>query len=271
MRILNANNKAFKAEFSQHSAGFGTSDKYSVANTGELLQFFESRGFELNGFSHGRVKDAARHGYQRHILRFAVPGAMRPTSLKDSVPEIVVVNSYDGTGALKLFTGLFRLVCANGLIVGESFGPSYSIRHVGNIKPQIDVAIADIVERLPSVAKTVEAMESVFINEPAQQQLANSVAEVVLPKGAVNADLTSALRVRRSADASNNLWTVYNRLQETALKGGFRYQTLVTDKNGNTVLRNSTSQAIRSVARVVDVNRQIFDIANGFLKNVSAA
>lgn len=44
--------------------------------------------------------------------------------------QIVVKNSYDGSNALQIMLGAFRLVCSNGMIVGKSFY-NYSQKHIG--------------------------------------------------------------------------------------------------------------------------------------------
>jgi hypothetical protein len=38
------------------------------------------------------------------------------------VPEIILLNSHDGSSSYQMLPGLFRSVCQNGLICGESFG-----------------------------------------------------------------------------------------------------------------------------------------------------
>jgi hypothetical protein len=38
------------------------------------------------------------------------------------VPEIILLNSHDGSSSYQMLPGLFREVCQNGLICGETFG-----------------------------------------------------------------------------------------------------------------------------------------------------
>ncbi len=41
------------------------------------------------------------------------------------VPEIILLNSHDGSSSYQMLPGLFRAVCQNGLICGESFGEEH--------------------------------------------------------------------------------------------------------------------------------------------------
>ena len=42
----------------------------------------------------------------------------------------VLINSHDGSTAYQLMSGIFRLVCTNGMITGTQYG-DYKIRHQG--------------------------------------------------------------------------------------------------------------------------------------------
>lgn len=73
-------------------------------------------------------------------------------------PQLHIRNSYDGTSAVNILGGIFRLVCANGAIIGkifESHSEKHSIwnrkitnGHIGNM-----------------VLNTLDSMENVYVNE----------------------------------------------------------------------------------------------------------
>ncbi len=64
------------------------------------------------------------------------------------------------------------------------------------------------------------------------------------------------VRARRSADLSNDLWTVYNRVQESLIRGGLRY----VDKDGDF----KTLRKISSIDSVSKVNKELWNLAKGF-------
>ena len=48
-------------------------------------------------------------------------------------PEIIIKNSYDGTTQVHILSGAFRLVCSNGMIIGNII-EKYNYKHnIGNI------------------------------------------------------------------------------------------------------------------------------------------
>jgi len=243
------------SKFLQQTSGFGTSAKYAIANTGSMLTHLETLGFQVASFTAGRTKDAAKQGFQKHIVRLR---SNNFTALKvgDSVPEICLVNAYDGSTSVQLFAGLFRLVCANGLMVGSTFGNDFRIRHVGEIAPQLTLAVDGIAAQLPNVVNAVKQLQSTMPSEATVAHLTQQTLALVVPETATNVSTEDLLRVKRFGDAGQDLWSIYNRLQEGAVRGGVRYQTVA---EGGQV-RNHSTRAIKSVGRQVDVNRELWDL-----------
>jgi Domain of unknown function (DUF932) len=66
------------------------------------------------------------------------------------------------------------------------------------------------------------------------------------------------LEAFRSDDKGDDLWHVYNRVQENVIRGGQR-GLAVRDENG--VYRRRTSTAIRGVASEISLNRDLWSLA----------
>src|SRR6202044_1687001 len=69
--------------------------------------------------------------HARHVVRLR--RRFETVQLKGSVPEVVFLNSHDGTSAYQLRMGLFRVVCTNGLIVSKGAFPARCVSHRGNV------------------------------------------------------------------------------------------------------------------------------------------
>ncbi len=46
------------------------------------------------------------------------------------VPEIILLNSHDGTSSYQMLPGYFRFVCQNGCVCGQSLGKSRAHREM---------------------------------------------------------------------------------------------------------------------------------------------
>ena len=95
----------------QQSAHESRSEKYSHLSTAELIRILEALGFHPSKVYETNTRKADKRGYQKHMVRFRKEGAV---TVGDSLPEIVAINSHDGTCGLQLWAGIFRLICKIG-------------------------------------------------------------------------------------------------------------------------------------------------------------
>jgi hypothetical protein len=141
--------------------------------------------------------------------------------LKDAVPELVFLNSHDGTSAYQLRVGIFRVVCTNGLIVSIGSFPSFRVTHRGDIVEEVVASALDIADRFGNLAGRVERMEHRLLPKDEQIAFAEHALAVRFPETA-NCGIQAAqlLTCRRVDDLGNDLWSVLNKVQENLLRGG---------------------------------------------------
>ena len=113
-----------------HSPDERMSDKYTFIPTERVLSGLMQAGFVPVEARQSRARrSSALHA--RHVVRLR--RRFETVQLKDAVPEVVFLNSHDGTSAYQLRLGLFRVVCTNGLIVSHGAFPAYHVSHRGNV------------------------------------------------------------------------------------------------------------------------------------------
>jgi hypothetical protein len=106
-----------------------TSPVYTFISTERVLDALGQAGF---------VPVAARQMQTRcrsqlhacHVVRLR--RRYETVALRDCVPEIIFLNSHDGTTAYQLRVGLFRPVCTNGLIACLGAFPVWRVPHRGD-------------------------------------------------------------------------------------------------------------------------------------------
>jgi hypothetical protein len=227
------------------------SPKYTFIPTERVLTGLMSAGFEPVDARQA----ASRRGspvHARHILRLR--RRFETVQLKDTIPEIVFLNSHDGTSAYQLRMGLFRVVCTNGLIVSRGAFPAYCVSHRGNVVDEVVAAALGIAERFESLAGQVERMEqrSMFKDEQiafASQALAIRFKDVAFSGMQPSALLAS----RRIEDVGDDLWSVLNRVQENLLRGG------VSRRSASG--RLTRTRRISSIREDVRINGRLWDLA----------
>jgi len=236
------------------------SSKYIYIPTHTILSALEDEGFRVYEVAQARPhkKYAEREPYAKHMLRLR-PEAPKKRSLRDSIPELVLLNAHDGTARYTLFVGMYRFICANGLIVGTTYG-GINIRHTGTETSRI---VTDESMKLTNdfgrVVEMANDMKRVELKAKKQRALAEAALHLRWPHDNAPIGPDHLLAVRREADAANDLWTLYNRIQENLMTGGMETRSFMFN-------RRSHVRPIQQIGQTVDINRQLWDLAAGLLK-----
>lgn len=90
------------------------SDRYTYIPTITLLDKLREEGFQPFFACQSRVRDEDKRGHTKHMVRLRREGANKGTE----VPEIILLNSHDGSSSYQMIPGMFRFVCTNGLVCG---------------------------------------------------------------------------------------------------------------------------------------------------------
>ena len=227
------------------------SSKYTFLPTERILTGLMSAGFvPVDARQASARRGSALHA--RHVVRLRP--RFQTVQLKDSVPEVVFLNSHDGSSAYQLRMGLFRVVCTNGLIVSRGAFPAYCVSHRGNIVDDVVAGALKVAERFASLAEQVERMEQRHVFKDEQLTFAERALRLRYPEPADSGmQPAQLLACRRSEDVGDDLWRVYNRCQEHLLRGGLSRRTI-----GG---RLSRTRAIGSIRRDVALNGQLWDLA----------
>ncbi len=108
------------------------SDRYTYIPTITLLDNLQQEGFRPFFACQTRVRDESKREHTKHMLRLRREGQITGKQ----VPEIILLNSHDGSSSYQMLPGLFRAVCQNGLVCGESFG-EVRVPHKGDVVEKV--------------------------------------------------------------------------------------------------------------------------------------
>ena len=191
------------------------SEKYTYIPTITLLENLQREGFQPFFACQSRVRDPGRREHTKHMLRLRRAGQING----QQVPEIIILNSHDGASSFQLLPGIFRSVCTNSLVCGQSFG-EIRVPHRGNVVERVIEGAYEVLGVFDQVEEKREAMQSLQLPPPAQQALAKAALTYRFGEEHQPVTEAQALSPRRWQDEKNDLWTVFNRLQENLSKGG---------------------------------------------------
>lgn len=224
------------------------SDRYSYIPTITLLDNLQREGFQPFFACQSRVRDPERREHTKHLLRLRRAGQING----QHVPEIIILNSHDGASSFQLLPGIFRSVCTNSLVCGQSFG-EIRVPHRGNVVERVIEGAYEVLGVFDRVEAKRDAMQSLLLPPPAQQVLAK--AALTYRYGEEYHPVTAAqiLAPRRYEDSKDDLWTTYQRIQENLLKGGLPGRTAKG--------KHTHTRAVNGIDSDVRLNRALWVMA----------
>src|SRR5438270_9258802 len=106
------------------------SAKYRFFPTVHVVEGLMQHGFLPVRAQQSRTRIEGKGDFTKHLLRFR-HASMADSAVSSTVPEIVLINSHDGSSAYHLSLGLYRVVCLNGLVVKSAGIEDIRVRHSG--------------------------------------------------------------------------------------------------------------------------------------------
>lgn len=264
------------------AAHVDTSDRYTFIPTSQIIAGMRANGFLPVSATESLVRIPERRGFSKHMIRFRQAGA-NLTQVGDSLAEIIATNAHDGTSCYILGLGAFRLACTNGLMVAEGMFQSVRIRHTGNIIDDVVNSAFDLMKQVPRLADVITRWRMLPLAEPRQIEFATAVHQLRFPKIQVHdaegnvireeesllgqaIPAAKLLEARRYDDRGDDLWHVFNRVQENAVRG----QRGLALRGADNVRRVRSSREIKGVDQNVNLNQGIWSIAEKMAERASS-
>lgn len=239
----------------------GMSARYSQIGTSDVLQSLMASGFVPFAASESIARLEDKRGYTKHMIRLRQQDVA--LTVGDVFPEVVLVNSHDGSSSYKLMGGLFRLVCSNGLIVADSLLASQRIRHTGNVIDEVTHGAISIVREMPRTIDAVARWKSIQLSRPEAAIMAEAahIVRFADSEGKVSTPITPAqlLTPKRYDDNRSDLWSTFNRVQENTVRGGLSAREAAP--NAWTRGRRVTTREVKGIDQDVKLNRALWTIA----------
>ena len=268
-----------------HGAANHVSDKYgNFDSTTAIAVMAENNYFPVQA-AQIKGQTVKSEMYGQHLLAFAKND---PVSVEDQ-PEIVFYNSHDAGSSMRLFAGMYRFICSNGIVAGDGFDQRL-VHYQSNVS-SFEKMVASTADSLEGLSEITAEMKSKTLSDTAQAEFAEAALATrfdsyrdfqsvfsmddgkrersVFTSGTVK----QALMPRRNGDFNNDAWTVFNRVQEAVLRGGNYFNPLMvvgdsTRKRfgGKYKIRSTKNvRPIKSIRSHVETNRALWDIGQNML------
>ena len=236
------------------------SDKYVQISTRDIITSLENQGFELDNVNVANVRKESNRGFQKHLVTMKYNDLATP----EGVPTVVIQNSHNRTSGLKFHTGFIRFACTNGLVFGTNISEK-SIQHSAKWQDKAEHFLSNYMEEVAKMDRTFSRMRNQYMSPTMIQDFSYRAAGLRYDQKLV-LDTNELSLVTRSEDVGNNLYIVYNRIQEALMKGSFKRKVENIDDEG-IITHSDWSKAprITSTDETMRINRQISELAMDYL------
>jgi hypothetical protein len=225
-------------------------DKYIQTPTSRVVEDLMALGWTVTKAQEVRSKKFK--GFQKHVVVFRHPDiTIKGKNGDDAFPQILLTNSHDGKAAFNFRVGLFRLVCSNGLVISDADFNNVSIRHTNYTFESLQAKISEVIAKLPGLVQKINLFKSTKLTE---EQMVDFAYKAVSLRSKATVNIMDVLEATRNEDKGNDLWVVFNRIQEKVIGGSYSY--------GN---KNRKARSVKSFQKDIELNEELFELAETYL------
>ena len=227
------------------------SERYSYIPTAAVLTELRKEGFQPFMVTQTRVRDEGKREHTKHMLRLRHASQINGAEAN----EIVLLNSHDGTSSYQMLAGMFRFVCSNGLVCGDTVA-DVRVPHKGDVAGSVIEGAFEVLSGFERVKESRDAMRAITLDEGEAEVFARSALALKYdPTDNKPAPITESqiLMPRRFEDRRDDMWTTFNRVQENMMKGGLRGR----NRSG----RTTTTRPVNGIDQSVKLNRALWVLA----------
>ena len=228
------------------------SERYSYIPTATVLQELRGEGFEPFMVTQTRVRHDDRRDFPKHMIRLRHANQINAREAN----EIILLNSHDGTSSYQLLAGMFRFVCKNGLVCGDTVA-DVRVPHKGDVAGHVIEGAYQVLGGFAHAQESRESMQAITLDAGESEVFARAALALKYDDPDKPAPITESqiLMPRRFDDRRPDLWSVFNRTQENLTQGGLRGRSA----NG----RRQQTRPVQGIDQNIRLNRALWLLADG--------
>jgi hypothetical protein len=178
----------------------------------DVITKLQGEGWRVSGVAEQRGKN--RKITSNYVQLQHPDFAIQNSKGKDEAfTSITLSNSCNGNRPLQMSLGLFRQVCTNGLVRFDQHAETEKIKHIEVNVRDLDRFVNSMNGKANQLLTEVNEMKHKGLSFEDMRKLAGEAARLRY-NNLDNINIDDLLIVNRVEDESNDLWTIFNRIQE---------------------------------------------------------
>lgn len=180
----------------------------------EVIGMLQNDGWLLKGVAEqrGNNRKISSNYVQMHHPDFSLKNKLGKT---EAVSSLTISNSCNGNKPLTMNLGIYRQVCSNGAIAFDQHGEQTQIKHTEINARDLQKFIQSVNNKTDKVLESFGILQNKNMTIEQAREFAFNAAKLRYSEDDITElTINDLLSVNRIEDESNDLWTVFNRVQE---------------------------------------------------------
>lgn len=250
------------------------SEHYTFASTETVIDDLSELGWFPNQVSQRKSRKESTR-FSPHMVKLFNPDLKITQgdagSENVSYPQIILKNRHDGLGKFEFMSGIYRLVCSNGMVIATAKFGEVKIAHRGYSFDEMRDIVRARTEAIQEQIGVMNDMQGRMLSRTEQEELAR---QAIIIRSNTQAGSSEALELInrvdkvtlhellspvRNEDKGKDLWNTYQVVQEKISKGMFSMPMGAKAKVRRV-------REINSFEKDLDFNKELFTTAKSFLE-----
>jgi hypothetical protein len=180
----------------------------------DVVQKLQNEGWLINGVDE-QLNKKTRKITNNYVQMTHPDFAVKNKQGKDEAySSITISNSCSGNQPLSMSLGAYRMVCSNGHIRFDENAEHEKIKHTEINYRDLDRFVHNMNDKAQKLITELNMWKQQDMTIEQMRKLAYNAAKLRYSEGDENFKPIDLLRVLRAEDEGNDMWTVFNRIQE---------------------------------------------------------
>ena len=180
----------------------------------DVVQKLQKEGWMINGVDEQRNKKSRK--ITNNYVQMTHPdfAVKNDKGNDEAYSSITISNSCSGDQPLSMGLGAYRMVCSNGHIRFDENAEHEKIKHTEINYKDLDRFVVNMNTKAQKLITELNEWKQQDMTLQQMRDLAYNAAKLRFSEDDVNFKPIDLLRVNRAEDEGNDVWTVFNRIQE---------------------------------------------------------
>jgi len=217
----------------------------------DAIREFQRQGWNIAGALENRSKKSRK--VDNHFIKMEHPDfrILNKKGQTEAVATMNIQNSCNGSKPMELDLGAYRLVCSNGAVAHTSYSNA-KVPHSEKGQYDLQEILCDLGIRTQGVLDEFNKLKDSNLTPKEAMSMATEAATLRFGKDH-NINVEQLLNVVRNEDEGNDVWMVFNRIQENLTQ-----PHRIVDDNGRMM------SGVIGASEDTRINKELFQLAHAY-------